>query len=66
MRPAIWALVGIGEFEFVEDVARDPGVVVRVPQPVEQRAGIVRARRGQFLMPGLQAERRRHRRQSAR
>ena len=56
----------IAEFEFVEDVARDPRIVVGTEQPVEQRAGIVGARRGQFLMPGLKAERRRHRRRSAR
>ena len=48
----------VGEFEFVEDISGDAGVVVGVPEPVEQRAGIVGARRGQFLMSGLQAERR--------
>ena len=38
------------ELEFVEDVAGDLGVLVRVPQAVERAARIVRARRDQFLM----------------
>src|SRR5205085_3546759 len=54
----------IGEFELVEDIARDARIVVWVPQTIEQRAGIIRARRGQFLMTGLQPERRRDRRKA--
>ena len=54
----------IGEFELVEDIARDARIVVGVPQTIEQRAGIIRARRGQFLMTGLQPERRRDRRKA--
>ena len=52
-------LGGVGELELVEDVAGDPVVLVRIPQPVERAGWIVRTRRRQFLMPGLQAERRR-------
>ncbi len=49
-------LGGIGELELVEDVTGDLGVLVRVPQTVERAAGIVRARRRQFLVACLQAE----------
>ena len=51
----------VAELELVEDVAGDAGVAVGVPQSVERAARIVRARRGQLLMPGLHAERRRQR-----
>src|SRR5260370_26843609 len=50
----------VGEFELVEDIACLTGVAVRVPQPIEEAAWIVRAGGGQFLMSGLQAKRRRH------
>src|SRR5262249_20787352 len=50
---------GFAEFQLVEDVTGDPVVIVGVPQSVERAARIVRARRRQFLMPGLQTERRR-------
>ncbi len=49
------------KLQFVENVARDTRVAVRAEQPVEQRAGIVRARRVQFLMARLQTESRRNR-----
>ena len=49
-------LGGVAELELVEDVAGDPGVLVRIPQAVERAAGIVRARRRQLLVAGLQAE----------
>ena len=54
--PGNLRLGGLGEFQLVEDVAGDPVVAVGIPQSVERAAGIVRARRRQFLMPGLQAE----------
>src|SRR5712691_12114888 len=50
----------VGEFELVEDIACFTGVAVWIPQPIEERAWIVRAGGGQFLMSGLQAKRRRH------
>ena len=59
-------LGGLAELELVEDIAGDLGVLVRVPQAVERAAGIVRARRRQLLMAGLQAEGGGDARQSAR
>ena len=52
-------LGGLGELEFVEDVAGDPVILVGIKQPVERAGWIVRTRRRQFLMPGLKAECRR-------
>ena len=62
--PCDLCLGRIREFELVEDIPGDAGVVVRIPEPVEQRAGIVGTRRGQFLMPRLQADGRRYRRKA--
>ena len=56
MRPAICALVDGAELEFVEYVACDPPIRVRVPE-----ARIVRARRRQALVPALYADGRRER-----
>ena len=55
--PGNLRLGGLAEFQLVEDVAGDPVVIVRIPQTIDRASWIVRARRGQFLMTGLQAER---------
>src|SRR5262245_33304003 len=52
-------LGGLAELELVEDIARDLGVVVGIPQAVELRAWIVGAWCGQFLMRCLHADSRR-------
>src|SRR6267378_2620854 len=49
-----------GKLEFVENITCFTGVTVRVPQPIEKRAWIVRAWRGQLLMSGLEAKGRGH------
>src|SRR5262249_36658791 len=46
------AFGGVADLELVEDIAGFPRVVVGVPQ-----AGIVGARRGELLMPGLRTQR---------
>ena len=62
--PGNLRLGGFAEFQLVEDVAGDPVVIVGIPQTVDRAAWIVRAWRRQFLMTGLQAERRGDRRKA--
>ena len=50
----------VAEFQLVEHIAGDPRIGVRAEQAIIQRADIVRARRGEILMTGLNADRRRH------
>src|SRR5215218_4573247 len=49
-------LGGLAEFQLVEHIAGDPGVLVRIQQSVERTTWVVRAWRRQFLMTGLQAK----------
>ena len=55
--PGNLRLGGVGELQFVEDVSGDLGVFVRIPQTVDGTSDIVRARRRQFLMRRLNADR---------